>query len=100
VAACASSDAVNVAARLESASEPKRTNVSAAVVAQTKAFFEFSPRGPIASKNKDPIEMYFLERLKQDYSADATGEVPNAAFARKRAELAEAGMSGLPNALG
>ncbi len=93
-------DAVNLAARLESASEPKRTNVSAAVVAQTKAFFEFSPRGPIALKNKDPIEMYFLERLKPDYSADATGEVPNAAFARKRAELAEAGMSALPNALG
>ena len=51
-------------------------------------------------KNKDPIEMYFLERLKPDYSADATGEVPNAAFVRKRAELAEAATSALPNALG
>ena len=83
-------DAVNLAARLESASEPGRINVSATVFSHAKAFFELTPRGPISVKNKEPVEMFFLERLRPEFSADATGLTPNDALLRHRALLAAA----------
>jgi len=73
-------DAVNLAARLESACEPHKTNVSASVVAQASSAFEFEPRGKLDAKNKGPVDMFFLKRLKPEYSADAAGEKPNDAF--------------------
>ena len=93
-------DAVNLAARLESASEPRRTNVSTAVFAQTSAFFSFTPRGRVEVKNKDPVDMYFLERIRPEFAADALGEAPNEALLRQRKQLGEAtmGMSDGPMA--
>lgn len=82
-------DAVNLAARLESACEPRRVNVSATVYAQAKAFFEFSPRGPIEIKNKNPVDMYFLDRVRPEYSADPAGESANTEFVAHRRTLAE-----------
>ena len=83
-------DAVNLAARLESASEPGRINVSSTVYSYAKTFFELTPRGSIAVKNKDPVEMFFLNRLRPEYSADARGLEPNDALLRHRAILAAA----------
>lgn len=85
-------DAVNLAARLESASEPRRTNVSTAVIAQASAYFTFTPRGRVEVKNKDPLDMYFLERIRPEFSADALGEAPNEALLRQRKQLSEATM--------
>lgn len=93
-------DAVNLSARLESASEPRRTNVSATVVMQSKAFFDFTARGPIELKNKAPIEGFFLERLRPEFSADALGETPNDAFLEQRRALAEGSRSLPPVAPG
>ena len=91
-------DAVNLAARLESASEARRVNVSPAVVAQAGAFFSFTPRGRVEIKNKDPIEMYFLDGLRPEFAADSTGETPNEALLRQRTQLAEATMGDVPGA--
>jgi class 3 adenylate cyclase len=91
-------DAVNLSSRLESSSEPSKTNVSPAVYLQVKNFFELTSRGPIGVKNKDPVEMFFLERLRPEFSADATGETPNEALLRQRALLGESAM-GTPVAL-
>ncbi len=85
-------DAVNLAARLESASEPRRTNVSSAVVGQLSAFFSFTPRGRVEVKNKDPLEMFFLDRIRPEFAADALGEAPNEALLRQRTQLGEATM--------
>lgn len=80
-------DAVNLAARLESASEARRTNVSPAVFMQARAFFDLTTRGAVEVKNKDPVEMYFLDRLRPEFSSDASGETANDAFVQQRAGL-------------
>ena len=68
-------NAVNVAARMEQNGEPGRVNLSSATYAQVSTQFECSPRGQIEAKNKGPMEMYFLERLKPEYSANPDGLV-------------------------
>ncbi len=92
-------DAVNLSARLESASEPSRINVSAAVYAQMKGVFDLTPRGSIGVKNKDPIEMFFLDRLRPEFSADPAGETPNEHLLEQRRKLAGTVMD-LPHPLG
>ncbi len=80
-------DAVNVAARLETNSEPNRINVSEQVYSQVKSLFEATPRGTIEARNKAPLPMYFLDRLRPDLSRDAEGRHPNDAFAEARERL-------------
>jgi class 3 adenylate cyclase len=70
-------DAVNVAALMEANGEPGRINLSEAVYQHVKPYVEATGRGAIEVKNKAPIPMYFLERLKPEYSADAAGRTPN-----------------------
>src|SRR5690606_34596185 len=70
-------DAVNVAALMQANGEPGRINVSEAVHHHVKPYFETAARGTIEVKNKAPIPMYFLERLKPEYSADKSGRTPN-----------------------
>jgi adenylate cyclase len=55
-------DTVNVASRLESTGEPGRVNVSRAFLESlTDWNGRVEPRGMIAVKGKDPIEMFWLE---------------------------------------
>jgi PAS domain S-box-containing protein len=56
-------DTVNVASRLEKASEPNRINVSAKVfrLLRDHVGYRFSARGKMPVKNLDPMEMYFLD---------------------------------------
>jgi len=70
-------DAVNVAARLEAHSETGRINVSDRVYHQMAPYFEFEGQGSIDVKNKAPMAMYFLNRLKEIYSEDITGRTAN-----------------------
>lgn len=73
-------DTVNIANRLESASEPGRINISAATYEIIKDYFECEYRGKIAAKHKGEIDMYFVNRLKPEYSADENGFLPNEKF--------------------
>jgi class 3 adenylate cyclase len=71
---------VNVASRMESSGEEGRTNISEAVWDRVKNLFECEPRGFIEAKNKGKLAMYFLNRIKPEFSADAEGIVPNERF--------------------
>lgn len=75
-------DAVNVAARVEFASEPGRINVSQATFQHVERYFQFTPRGALALRNRGEMPMYFLDRLKPDFSLDEAGGRPNQALGK------------------
>jgi adenylate cyclase len=54
-------DTVNVAARIEQASEGGRINISGEAYSVVKNDFDCQYRGKIAAKNKGDIDMYFVE---------------------------------------
>jgi class 3 adenylate cyclase len=80
-------DAVNTAALMEANGAPGRINVSETVAGHVKTLFELEPRGPIAAKHGKMHEMFFLNRLKQEYSRDPDGRTPNQAFVAERNRL-------------
>lgn len=73
-------DTVNTASRMESSGEPGEINLSDVTYDKVKRFFECEYRGKIKSKNKDEMGMYFLKRLKPEFSRDKDGLVPNQFF--------------------
>lgn len=70
-------DAVNIAARMESAGEVDRVNISESTYQHVKSYFDCTPRGVLEVKNKGKLAMYFLDRLKPEYAADAAGVEAN-----------------------
>ena len=70
-------DTVNTSARFEQACEEGRINISEATHHRVKAYFECTPRGEIEAKNKGMLKMYWLERLKPEYSKDENGMLGN-----------------------
>jgi len=54
-------DTVNVASRMESASEPGRINISAHTAALLEGKFRLTPRGPIEVKSLGPVDTFFVE---------------------------------------
>ena len=71
---------VNVASRMESSGSIDRVNISAATYSLIAPLFVTAPRGRIHAKNVGDIEMYFVNRIRPEFSADAEGLEPNAAF--------------------
>lgn len=55
-------DTVNMAARMEQASEPNRINISGTTYELVKDRFACVYRGKIEAKNKGEIDMYFVEK--------------------------------------
>jgi class 3 adenylate cyclase len=80
-------DAVNVAARLEATGGAGRINVSDTIYNRVRALMEFEPRGAVEIKNKAPINMHFLTRIKPALSRDPDGFYPNDAFHRECEKL-------------
>jgi adenylate cyclase len=80
-------DAVNIAARMESSGVPGRINLSEAIYQRVKGLFDCEARGSIEAKNKGPLNMYFLNRIRPELSRDAEGIVPNGAFLGECARL-------------
>jgi hypothetical protein len=60
---------------------PGRINISVTVAGHVGALFEFEPRGSIEAKHDRTHEMFFLNRLKPEFSRGADGCLPNQNFA-------------------
>jgi class 3 adenylate cyclase len=80
-------DTVNTASRMESSGEPGHVNISQATYERVKDFFDCEYRGKVKAKGKGEVEMYFLLRIKPEFSADAAGRIPNAKFEMQRVQL-------------
>ena len=76
-------DAVNTAALLEQNGEPGRVNISATTYQQVNEMFDTAERGKITSGKKGDIPMYFVSRLKTEFSRDQEGLQPNDTFLQK-----------------
>ncbi|MFO8236536.1 MAG: adenylate/guanylate cyclase domain-containing protein [Bacteroidales bacterium] len=73
--------AVNTASRMEDTSAIGKVNVSGITYSYIADYFECTYRGKIKVKNIDEeIDMYFVDRLKPEYSKDPEGIYPNAEF--------------------
>lgn len=57
-------DAVNIASRMESNSEPGKVNISQTTYDLVKDFTVCNYRGEIEAKNRGKLKMYFVENLK------------------------------------
>lgn len=80
-------DTVNTASRLEHASDAGRITVSAATQRLIETWFVCEPRGRVEVRNRAAVEMFFLERLRPEFSADADGTTGNARFMAAYAAL-------------
>jgi histidine kinase len=58
-------DTVNISARMEQQSEPGKINVAISTYELTNHRVEYIYRGKIEAKNKGPLEMYFVQGLKE-----------------------------------
>lgn len=73
-------DSVNIASRMESACEVGKVNVSAATYELIKDYFVCEYRGEIEMKNRGEMAMYYINRIKPEYSDDNEGSSPNEIF--------------------
>jgi len=80
-------DTVNIAKRIESACIPGMVNISVSTYEIIKDFFECESRGKILAKHKGHIDMYFVNRIKPEFSKDESGFVPNKFFKEMLARL-------------
>lgn len=83
-------DTVNTASRMESSGRPGEVNISGAVYEQVRYFFKCKHRGRVQAKGKGEVDMYFVERLRRQFSHDDEGRVPNDDF-RRVYDLVKAG---------
>lgn len=70
-------NAVNIASKIESTGEPGLVMVSHSLKQQLEPYFELEARGNLPQKEHSNVEIYGLLRLKQEYSEDVDGIVPN-----------------------
>ena len=75
-------NSVNVAERMEAACDPGLVNVSEATAQRVGPLFEIEPRGSVEVKHKGAMDMFFLRRIRPQFSSDSEGTVPNAEFWR------------------
>ncbi len=95
-------DSVNIASRMESGGEAMRVNISKDTHDEVEDFFVCTHRGAQAVKNIGEVEMYFLDRLRPEYSADARGYAPNDAFHAayvERFRVRESQLAALPRSV-
>jgi len=73
-------DTVNTASRMESSGTPGRINISYSTYEVVKDFFVCEYRGEVSAKNKGVVKMYYLDRIKPEFSKDEEGLMPNGKF--------------------
>jgi len=84
-------DTVNTASRLESSGLAGRINISGATYELVKDFFDCEFRGKVPAKHKGEIDMYFVNRIRRELSADAKGRTPNERFFELYSRLEQGG---------
>ena len=80
-------DAVNIASLLETNGAARRVNVSESTHHRVKDLFVTESRGIIEAKNKGQLAMFFVDRIKPEFSADAEGRVPDDRFQSRRSGI-------------
>lgn len=70
-------DTVNVASRMEQSGHVGMVNISGITYDYIQDFFDCNYRGKIETKNLGKIDMYFVNRIKPEFSGDAMGLIPN-----------------------
>jgi len=70
-------ETVNTAKRLESSGEINKINISGETYNIVKDYFLCTYRGRLPAKHSDEYQMYFVNRIKKDYSGNETGNKPN-----------------------
>lgn len=73
-------NAVNIAARMQQEGGKGMVNISGETYAEINEYFDCTYRGKIAMKNDIESDMYFVNRLKPEFSCDDDGVTPNEAF--------------------
>ncbi len=58
-------DSVNLAFRMQENCEPGKINVSEATYYKIRPFFDMKPRGPVKTKHKGLVDMYYVSDIKQ-----------------------------------
>lgn len=70
-------DTVNIASRMEQGGHVGMVNISGNTYDYIKNFFNCDYRGKIETKNMGKIDMYFVNRIKPEFSIDKFGILPN-----------------------
>lgn len=70
-------DSVNIASRMESSSEPGEINITSDTYELIKDYFECEYRGKMPVKYKGEIDMYFVKRLRPEFSEGGSLYKPN-----------------------
>ena len=70
-------DTVNIASRFEKHSEENRINISEATHYRIKQFFDCTPREPVDIKGKGVTNMFWLDKIKKEFSGDEEGLIAN-----------------------
>jgi PAS domain S-box-containing protein len=70
-------DTVNIASRMEQSGHVGWVNISGTTYEYIKDFFDCDYRGKIETKNLGKIDMYFVNRIKPEFSSDRYGILPN-----------------------
>lgn len=81
------SDTVNTASRCESSGEIGKINISKTTYDSIKDFFDCEYRGIITTKNKESIQMYFVNGLLPELQKDGNPRVPNHEFDKRYRQL-------------
>ncbi|MBI9068225.1 MAG: PAS domain S-box protein [Salinivirgaceae bacterium] len=80
-------DTVNISKRIESACLPGMVNISSSTYEIIKDYFECEHRGKVLAKHKGHIDMYFVHRIKPEFSINSDGITPNNYFKEMMAQL-------------
>lgn len=86
-------DTVNIAARCEQNSIPHHISVTDHFKNKIESYFDFTGRGKVKIKNRGEVEMYFLDKIKPEYSLYHHGKKANIEL-RKLAKLPSADFEG------
>jgi adenylate cyclase len=68
---------VNITQRVEAAGIPGRISIAESTWQHVKTRFETDARGAVEVKHQGLVNMYYLDRIRPEFSSDAAGVLPN-----------------------